>query len=94
MFNTLHLMFETQYTELATGGGPRSPSGSARSGYPAPGSYAEFAQLSSIKEAEGVPVGRSRWSRELVRGQEAVVQTARAVFPAAERRTTSRPRTC
>ena len=79
MFNTLHLMFETQYTELAL-----AVDGIAERiralGYPAPGSYKEFAKLSSIPEADGVPAAEEML-RQLVAGQEAVVRTARAVFP-------------
>src|SRR5262245_40516346 len=54
MFNTLHLMFETQYTELATAVDEIAERIRAL-GYPAPGSYTAYSKLSSIKEAEGVP---------------------------------------
>jgi starvation-inducible DNA-binding protein len=79
MFNTLHLMFETQYTELALAVDQIAERIRAL-GFPAPGSYAEFARLSSISEAEGVPTAENM-IRELVEGQEAVVRTARAIFP-------------
>jgi starvation-inducible DNA-binding protein len=79
MFNTLHLMFETQYTEMALAVDLIAERIRAL-GYPAPGSYAEFAKLSSIKDAQGVPKAEDM-IRELVAGQEAVVRTARAVFP-------------
>ena len=82
MFNTLHLMFETQYTELALAVDLIAERIRAL-GYPAPGTYAEFARLSSIKDAQGVPKAEDM-IRELVAGQEAVVRTARAVFPAVE----------
>ena len=82
MFNTLHLMFETQYTELALAVDLIAERIRAL-GYPAAGSYAEFARLSSIKDAQGVPKAEDM-IRELVAGQEAVVRTARAVFPAVE----------
>ncbi|HJW81900.1 MAG TPA: Dps family protein [Acidiferrobacterales bacterium] len=82
MFNTLHLMFETQYTELALAVDLIAERIRAL-GYPAPGTYAEFARLSSIKDAQGVPKADDM-IRELVAGQEAVVRTARAVFPAVE----------
>ena len=49
-------------------------------GYPAPGSYADYAKLSSIKDAKGVPAATKMIS-ELVAGQEAVVRTARSIFP-------------
>jgi starvation-inducible DNA-binding protein len=83
MFNTLHLMFETQYTELALAVDEIAERIRALD-FPAPGSYADFARLSSIKEAQGVPKAEDM-IRELVAGQEAVVRTARAVFADADR---------
>ncbi|MGZ5433760.1 MAG: Dps family protein, partial [Thermoanaerobaculia bacterium] len=53
-------------------------------GAPAPGSYREYARLSTIKEAEGVPPA-AEMIRQLVEAQEAVVRTARTVFPAVDR---------
>jgi starvation-inducible DNA-binding protein len=83
MFNTLHLMFETQYNELATAVDLIAER--IRSlGFPAPGSYKAYAKLSSIEEAEGVPSAEEMLA-QLVKGQESVVRTARAVFPAVER---------
>ena len=79
MFQTLHLMFETQYNELALAVDLVAERIRAL-GFPAPGTYHEFAQLSSIKESSGVPAAEDM-IRELVAGQEAVVKTARAVFP-------------
>ena len=79
MFNTLHLMFEQQYTELAAAVDLVAERIRAL-GFPAPGTYKEFALLSSIKEEEGTP-GAQRMIRSLVEGQEAVVRTARSVFP-------------
>jgi len=82
MFNTLHLMFETQYTELALAVDAIAERIRAL-GEPAPGSYKEFAKLSSIPEADGVPAAEEM-IRQLVEGQEAVVRTARAIFPATD----------
>ncbi len=81
-FNTLHTMFEEQYTELALAVDEVAERIRAL-GEPAPGSYREFAELTSIEEAEG---GESAEDmiRALVRGQEAVVRTARGVFPLAD----------
>ena len=79
MFQTLHLMFETQYNELALAVDLIAERIRAL-GYPAPGTYKEYAKLSSIKETEGVPEAREM-IRLLVEGQEAVVRTARGVFP-------------
>jgi starvation-inducible DNA-binding protein len=83
MFQTLHLMFETQYTELATAVDSIAERIRAL-GFFAPGSYAEFAKLSSIKENDGMPKAEDM-IRLLVEGQEAVVRTARSVFPIAEK---------
>ena len=83
MFNTLHLMFETQYNEMALAVDLIAERIRAL-GYPAQGTYAEFAKLSSIKDAQGVPKAEDM-IRELVAGQEAVTRTARAVFPAVEK---------
>ena len=81
LFNTLHLMFEQQYTELAI-----AIDGIAERiralGFPAPASYARFADLKSIDEEDGVPAAEEM-IRQLAADQEAVVRTARAVFPIA-----------
>jgi starvation-inducible DNA-binding protein len=83
MFNTLHVMFMQQYTELWTA--LDAIAERIRSlGYPAPGTYREFARLSSIKEIDGVPAALDM-VRLLVAGHEAVTRTLRAAFPAAEK---------
>ncbi|OUL30613.1 DNA starvation/stationary phase protection protein [Nostoc sp. RF31YmG] len=79
MFQTLHLMFETQYTELALAVDLIAERIRAL-GYPAPGTYSEYAKLSSISETPGVPKA-TEMIRLLVEGQESVVRTARSVFP-------------
>jgi starvation-inducible DNA-binding protein len=82
MFQTLHLMFETQYTELALAVDLIAER--IRSlGFPAPGTYSEYVRLSSIEETPGVPKAEEM-IRLLVAGQEAVARTARSVFPVAE----------
>lgn len=79
MFNTLHLMFETQYNELWLANDLIAER--IRSlGYPAPGTYAEYVKLASIKETPGQPAAEEM-VRLLVEGNEAVVRTARSVFP-------------
>ena len=83
MFQTLHLMFETQYNELALAVDAIAERIRAL-GHPAPGSYAEFGKLSSIREAKGVP-SATRMIADLVAGQEAVVRTARQIFPTVEK---------
>ena len=79
MFNTLHLMFEAQYTELSLAVDAIAERIRAL-GFPAPGTYAAYARLSSIKEEEGVPNAQDM-IKLLVQGQEAVVRTARGIFP-------------
>src|SRR3979490_3626859 len=54
MFQTLHLMFETQYVELSTAVDLIAERIRAL-GFPAPRTYAQFSKLSSVKEVDGVP---------------------------------------
>lgn len=82
MFNTLHLMFETQYTELALAVDLAAERIRSLDVY-APGTYRDFAKLSSIKESDDVP-SAVEMIKELVAGHEAVCRTARSVFPSAE----------
>jgi starvation-inducible DNA-binding protein len=82
LFNTLHLMFETQYTELATAVDEIAERIRAL-GHRAPGSYQEFAQLTSISEDTQSP-GAEQMIEQLVIGQESVARTAREVFPIAD----------
>lgn len=82
MFQTLHLMFETQYTELALAVDVIAER--IRSlGAKAPGSYSAFARLSTIKEAEG-DISAVEMITDLVKAQESVIKTARSLFPAAD----------
>jgi starvation-inducible DNA-binding protein len=82
MFQTLHLMFQTQYTELWTALDLIAER--IRSlGHHAPGTYAQFAELSSIDEPKGVPHAKDM-IKFLVEGHEAVAKTARSIFPIAE----------
>ncbi len=82
MFNTLHLMFEQHYNEAALAVDLVAERIRAL-GFPAPGTYKEFAALSSIEEASGVPEWKGM-ATQLVKGHETCVRTAREVFPAAE----------
>ncbi|MFJ3486164.1 Dps family protein [Pseudomonas sp. NPDC090202] len=82
MFHTLHLLFEEQYTELATAVDAIAERIRAL-GFPAPGTYSTYARLSSIKEEPGVPAA-AEMIRQLVEGQEAVTRTARGLFPLLE----------
>ena len=84
MFNTLHLMFMTQYTELWNAVDPIAER--IRSlGHPAPGSYAQFGELSSIKDVPRDPPKALERVAILVEGHEAVARTARSIFPHAEK---------
>lgn len=79
LFNTLHLMFEAQYTELATAIDEIAERIRAL-GVKAPGSYAQFANLTSLDEASGTESAEDM-IRELTLGQELLVRTARGAFP-------------
>lgn len=83
MFQTLHLMFEAQYNELALAVDLIAERIRAL-GHPAPGTYKEYARLSSIPETAGVPEARAM-IQLLVEGQEAVARTARGLFPAVDK---------
>jgi starvation-inducible DNA-binding protein len=83
MFNSLHLMFETQYTELAVAVDDIAERIRSLDFF-APGTYSEFSKLSSIPESKSVPNAQDM-IKELVAGHEAVCRTARSVFPAAEK---------
>lgn len=82
MFQTLHLLFETQYTELAT-----AVDGIAERiralGEQAPGSYRDFAKLATVKDAQAVPKAEAM-IRELAADHETVSRTAMEVFREAQ----------
>lgn len=78
MFNTLHLMFEQQYTELATAIDEIAERIRAL-GVAAPGSYSQFAALTCIEEETG-QLSAEQMIAKLVQDQESVVRTARSVF--------------
>ena len=83
MFNTLHVMFMAQYTELWNAVDPIAER--IRSlGYPAPGSYAAFGSLTSLSDAPTTPPAAMEMVRILKEGHEAVARTARSVFPLAD----------
>ena len=78
MFQTLHLMFEQQYTELATAVDLIAERIRAL-GYKAPGSYKEFQALSSMAEPEGSSTSH-QMIVDLVHSHEAVIRKAREVL--------------
>lgn len=84
MFNSLHLMFMTQYTELWNAIDPIAER--IRSlGETAPGSYAQFAKYSSLPDAPQVPPKALEMVDILAKGHEATARTARALFPLVEK---------
>ena len=82
LFNTLHQMFEEQYTELAAAVDEIAERIRAL-GEPAPGSYSAYARLTAIEEEDSVP-DAEQMIRQLLKGQETVARTARSVIGAAE----------
>ena len=84
MFNTLHLMFMTQYTELWNAVDPIAER--IRSlGHTAPGSYGQFSKLASLPDAPHTPPSALEMVRILVEGHEGVARTARKMFPVADK---------
>ena len=84
MFNTLHTMFMTQYTELWNSVDPIAER--IRSlGHFAPGSYAQFGKLASLPDVPATPPKALEMIRILVEGNEAVARTARELFPLADK---------
>ena len=81
-FRELHLMFEEQYTELATAVDDIAERIRAL-GLPAPGTYSELNQLTVIEETSGVPASESM-IQILTQDNEAVVRTARKVLVQAQ----------
>ncbi len=78
MFQTLHLMFEGQYNELALAVDVIAERIRAL-GFKAPASYQEFSKLTSIKEQLG-DLSAMQMVAELVHGHEQVIKTARGIF--------------
>jgi starvation-inducible DNA-binding protein len=81
LFNTLHLMFEEHYTELAAAVDEIAERIRAL-GVKAPGSYTAFAAITNIAEATGEE-SAEEMIRQLVIGQETIARTAREVIVAA-----------
>ncbi len=84
MFNSLHAMFMAQYTELWNAVDPIAER--IRSlGEPAPGSYAQFARLTSLADAPETPPKAEAMIRILAEGHEATARSARSLFPLADK---------
>ncbi|HNR91647.1 MAG TPA: Dps family protein [Dokdonella sp.] len=82
MFNSLHVMFETQYNELWLANDQIAERIRSLDVF-APGSYSQFAKLTSIKEESGVPDWKDM-VQQLVDGHETAARTGRAVFKLAD----------
>jgi len=83
MFQTLHVMFMGQYTEMWNALDVIAERIRALGHY-APGTYSEFVELSAIKESKGVPKA-NKMIEELISGHETVIKTVRHIFDAAEK---------
>ncbi|MEK8046581.1 MAG: DNA starvation/stationary phase protection protein [Burkholderiales bacterium PBB6] len=84
MFNSLHAMFMGQYTELWNAVDPIAERIRAL-GHIAPGSYADYAKLSSVADAPSTPPKALEMVRILVEGHETVARTARSLYPLVEK---------
>ena len=80
MFQTLHLMFEAQYTELATAVDVIAERIRAL-GVFAPGSYKQFKELSQVKDAPDEVPKAEEMIKDLVESHETVIKTARKLYP-------------
>jgi starvation-inducible DNA-binding protein len=83
MFNTLHVMFMDQYTELWNALDLIAERIRALGHY-APGSYKQYSKLTSIKESDEIPKAQDM-IKQLLEGHEIVARTARQIFEAAEK---------
>jgi starvation-inducible DNA-binding protein len=79
-FHSLHAMFEEQYKDLAEAVDTLAERIRAL-GFPAPGSFKQFAQLASIQEAPEQPPKAEEMLQQLLADQEAIIRTARAIYP-------------
>lgn len=82
MFNTLHIMFMEQYTELWNAL-DQIAERIRTLGFYAPGSYKKYTQLSTIPESDE-NLSAKDMIKHLLEGHEAISKTARSLFPAAE----------
>jgi starvation-inducible DNA-binding protein len=83
MFQTLHLMFMGQYTEMWNALDVIAERIRSLGTY-APGTYSEIAKLSSVKESKTVPKA-TKMIEEAVQGHEQVIKTIRNIFESAEK---------
>ena len=83
MFSSLHNMFMLQYTELWNAVDPVAERIRAL-GHAAPGSYAQFGQLTSLPDAPTTPPKAAEMIAILAQGHESVARTARGLYPVVE----------
>ena len=83
MFNTLHVMFMDQYTELWTALDLIAERIRALGHY-APGSYKQYSKLTSISESDEIPKAEDM-IKQLLEGHEIVTRTARKATAAAQK---------
>ncbi len=81
-FQQLHALFEEQYREMWDAVDEIAERIRAL-GHDAPGSYRAMAKLASVEEREDAPKANEMLA-DLVKGNEAVLKTVRAVMPAME----------
>ncbi len=81
-FRDLHMLFEEQYTELATAVDDIAER-IRTLGYPAPGTFREYLELATLEEIPGAPAAEEMVS-DLVIAQEIIVRTCREILPAAQ----------
>ncbi len=81
-FRDLHLLFEEQYSELATAVDLIAER-IRTLGLQAPGSYSAFAKLTQIQEEDSIP-SAEQMLQNLIIAQETLVRTAREILPSAQ----------
>ncbi|MEZ4870643.1 MAG: Dps family protein [Bdellovibrionales bacterium] len=83
MFQTLHLMFEQQYTDLALAVDVIAERIRVL-GVKAPGSYSEFAELSRVKDDTSSDTQDKEMIKNLLFDHEQVTRTAKEILPLLE----------
>ncbi|PIK16414.1 Dps family protein [Halobacteriovorax sp. JY17] len=83
MFQSLHTMFEVQYTELALAVDEIAERIRVLD-FKAPGSYTEYSKLSSVKEDEQLDRNSNEMIVNLLSDHEQVVRTAKEILPLLE----------
>jgi len=82
-FQTLHLMFETQYNELWAAVDTIAERIRALGEY-APGSYKEFSKLSSVADSTD-KTNANKMVKELLEGHEVIIRHVRSLLTLAEK---------